>query len=93
MNPDYVPLGALEQAGVSYGGGRQVTRSAVLDDWLAGVGAEVYRAVPFSLAVIGWEVSDFTHAAALGGRAPDVRQIGYLLPQPGGDVRYAAANL
>ncbi|MCB5164491.1 hypothetical protein LG634_06530 [Streptomyces bambusae] len=46
---------------------------------------------PFSLGVIGFEVSGCTDASALEGRLPQRRDIGYLLPQ-GGALHYGAAN-
>ncbi|MFD9936815.1 hypothetical protein ACFWZ6_27200 [Streptomyces massasporeus] len=87
----YVPAGALDKAGLPCWDGRPFHRSAVMDDWLAGVGTEVFERAPFSLGVIGWEVSGCTDAAALGGRLPRERGIGYLLPQEEG-LLYGAAN-
>ncbi|MFG3274990.1 hypothetical protein [Streptomyces luteogriseus] len=59
--------------------------------WLAGVGTEVFERAPFSLGVIGWEVSGCTDAAALAGGLPQERGIGFLLPQAEG-LLYGAAN-
>ncbi|MFD8237175.1 hypothetical protein ACFV20_35535 [Streptomyces sp. NPDC059696] len=87
----YVPDGALDNAGVPHGDGRPFFRSAVLDDWLAGIGTAVFERVGFRLAVIGWEVSGCTDAATLAGRLPEERSIGYLLPREGG-LQYGAAN-
>ncbi|KPI22667.1 hypothetical protein OV320_1364 [Actinobacteria bacterium OV320] len=37
----YVPLGALDHAGLEYWDGRSFFRSSVTDDWLAAIGTEV----------------------------------------------------
>ncbi|MFF5313714.1 hypothetical protein [Streptomyces massasporeus] len=87
----YVPAGALDKAGIPYWDGRPFHRSAVLDDWQAGVGTAAFERAPFSLGVIGWEVSGCTDAATLAGRLPQERGIGYLLPQEEG-LLYGAAN-
>ncbi|WP_073926434.1 hypothetical protein [Streptomyces sp. CB03911] len=87
----YVPVDALDRAGVAYWAGRPFFRSAVMDDWLAAIGTETYGSATFSLGVVGFSVSGCTDAATLAGVLPDERDIGYLLPQDGG-VRYAAAN-
>ncbi|MFI6808755.1 hypothetical protein ACIBO6_27695 [Streptomyces luteogriseus] len=87
----YVPAGALDKTGIPYWDGRPFYRSAVMDDWLAGVGTETFERAPFSLGVIGWEVSGCTDAATLAGRLPDERGIGYLLPQEDG-LLYGSAN-
>jgi hypothetical protein len=87
----YVPLGALDHAGLAYEDGRPFFRSDVMDDWLAAVGTETYRSAPFSLGVIGFEVSGCTDASTLAGELPRTRDIGYLLPQ-GGVLHYGAAN-
>jgi hypothetical protein len=87
----YVPVGALSKAGIAYWDGRPFFRSAIMDEWLAAVGAEAFRHAPFSFAVIGFEVSGCTDAATLAGRLPESRGIGYLLPQEG-VLHYGAAN-
>jgi hypothetical protein len=87
----YVPVGALEKAGIAYWDGRPFFRSAVMDDWLAVVGTESFRHAPFSLAVIGFDVSGCTEAATLAGRLPAEREIGYLIPNDG-VLHYGAAN-
>ncbi|MFE5513277.1 hypothetical protein ACFQ9J_22350 [Streptomyces sp. NPDC056529] len=87
----YVPVGALERAGIAYWDGRPFFGSDVLDDWLAAIGAETFKRAPFSLGVVGFEVSGRTGASTPAGRLPRTRDIGYLLPQ--GDVlRYGAAH-
>ncbi|MBC2879526.1 hypothetical protein H7K43_31560 [Streptomyces sp. TYQ1024] len=87
----FVPLGALDHAGLNYWEGRPYFRSDMLDDWLAAIGARVFRNARFSLGVIGFEVSGCTDASTLAGKLPQSRGIGYLLPQ--GDVLcYGAAN-
>ncbi|MFG2901940.1 hypothetical protein ACGFZH_33265 [Streptomyces zaomyceticus] len=87
----YVPVGALERAGLAHWDGRPFFRSDVMDEWLAAIGAEVFRSASFGLGVIGFEVSGCTDASALAGKLPQTRDIGYLLPR--GDVlRYGAAN-
>ncbi|MER7479137.1 hypothetical protein ABTX60_16085 [Streptomyces sp. NPDC126510] len=87
----YIPDGALDNAGIAHWDGRPFFRSAVMDDWLAAIGTGVFARVPFSLGVIGWEVSGCTDAATLAGRLPKERSIGYLLPREGG-LQYGAAN-
>ncbi|MFI0738545.1 hypothetical protein ACH4PU_10680 [Streptomyces sp. NPDC021100] len=87
----YVPVGALDKAGIAYWDGRPFFRSAAMDEWLAAIGAETFTSVSFSLGVIGYEVSGCTDASTLAGVLPQTRDIGYLLPQ--GDVlHYGAAN-
>ncbi|MEU9859887.1 hypothetical protein AB0D99_03370 [Streptomyces sp. NPDC047971] len=87
----YVPLGALDKAGIAYWDGRPFFRSEVMDEWLAAIGAEVFTSVPFSLGVIGFAVSGCTDASTLAGKMPQTRDIGYLLPQ-GGVLHRGAAN-
>ncbi|MFE3825778.1 hypothetical protein [Streptomyces sp. NPDC059092] len=87
----YVPLGVLDKADIPYGDGRPFFRSAVMDDWLAGIGAEAFGRAPFSLGVIGWNVSGCADSATLAGRLPERRDIGYLLPRAG-VLHYGAAN-
>ncbi|MFV6030561.1 hypothetical protein [Streptomyces sp. NPDC056264] len=87
----YVPVGAMNQAGLAYWDGRPFFRSEVMDEWLAAIGAETFKSASFSLGVIGFEVSGCTAASTLAGKMPQTRDIGYLLPQ--GDVlHYGAAN-
>jgi hypothetical protein len=85
-----VPPGALEQAGVECQQGPS-NRSAAADDWLAGIGAEAFRAASFSLGVVGWNVSGLTDAATLGGLMPEKRGMGHLLPRDG-VLHYGAVN-
>jgi hypothetical protein len=87
----YVPIGALDNAGLAYWDGRPFFRSDVMDEWLAAVGTETFKRAPFSLGVIGFEVSGCTDSSTLAGKLPQTRGIGYLLPQ--GDVLlYGAAD-
>ncbi|MFF9085111.1 hypothetical protein ACF1BE_01545 [Streptomyces sp. NPDC014991] len=87
----YVPLGALDKAGIAYWDGRPFFRSPVMDDWLAVIGTETFEQAVFSLGVIGWEVSGCTDAATLAGKLPEERAIGYLLPREG-VLHHGAAN-
>ncbi|CCK25103.1 hypothetical protein BN159_0724 [Streptomyces davaonensis JCM 4913] len=87
----YVPLGALDHAGVVYETGGSFYRSGVLDDWLAAVGTRAFDGASFALGVVGYEVSGCADAATLAGELPSVRGIGYLVPR-GGVLRYGAAN-
>ncbi|MFE5190542.1 hypothetical protein [Streptomyces sp. NPDC056628] len=87
----FVPLGALDKAGVAYWDGRPFFRSDVMDEWLAAIGAGTFTRASFSLGVIGFEVSGCTDASTLAGRMPKKRDIGYLLPQ-GGGLHYGAAS-
>ncbi|MFF7449528.1 MULTISPECIES: hypothetical protein [unclassified Streptomyces] len=77
-----VSPGTLERAGVVF---QEVPfiRSAEADDWLAGIGIAAFREAPFSLGVIGWNVSGLTDAAEVGGTLPEKRGMGYLLPRDG----------
>ncbi|MBT2447681.1 hypothetical protein J7F03_11455 [Streptomyces sp. ISL-43] len=86
----YLPVGALHDAGVDIDG-RRSYRSAVLDDWLAAIGAEVFRAVDFHAGFIGYETSGCGDAASLGGELPSSRGVGYLLPRAG-ELRYGPAD-
>src|SRR5262249_53468041 len=72
------------------GGERSLRWRRPLDDWLAEVGAEVFRAAPYRLGLIGGEVSGLVYARDLGGGAPAERWAGYLLPD-GGAVRFTPA--
>ncbi|MBQ0847227.1 hypothetical protein J8N05_03190 [Streptomyces sp. BH-SS-21] len=87
----YVPVGALDHAGLAYWDGRPFFRSDVMDEWLAAIGTETFQSASFSLGVIGFEVSGCTDASTLAGRLPRMRDIGYLLPQ-GNVLHYGAAN-
>ncbi|MFF7559841.1 hypothetical protein OIE43_02590 [Streptomyces pseudovenezuelae] len=87
----YVPLGALDNAGLAYWDGRPFFRSDVMDDWLAAIGTETFKTASFSLGVVGFDVSGCTDASALGGNLPQTRSIGYLLPQ-GDTLHYGPAN-
>lgn len=87
----YIPVGALENAGIAYWDGQPFFRSNVMDDWLAAIGTGAFEHAPFSLGVIGFEVSGCTDASTLAGKLPQTRDIGYLLPQ-GDALHYGAAN-
>jgi hypothetical protein len=87
----YVPVGALDKAGLRYWDGRPFFRSDVMDDWLAAIGKETFARAAFSLGVVGFEVSGCSDAATLAGQMPQRRDIGYLLPVDG-TLHYGAAN-
>lgn len=87
----YVPLGTLDKTGIAYWDGRPFFRSAVMDAWLADIGIETFKNAPFSLGVVGADVSGCTDSSTLAGKLPHKRGIGYLLPQ-GGILQYGAAN-
>nr|WSZ12064.1 hypothetical protein OH837_01320 [Streptomyces canus] len=87
----YVPTGALDKTGAVYWDGQPHFRSAVIDDWLAGIAMETFKQAPFSLGVVGWMVSGGADASVLAGELPQERGMGYLLPR-GGVLRYGAAN-
>jgi hypothetical protein len=87
----YVPTGALDKAGIVYSDGQLFFRSAVIDDWLAGIAIKTFDQAPFSLGVVGWMVSGGTDASMLAGELPQVRAMGYLLPR-GGVLQYGPAN-
>jgi hypothetical protein len=96
----YVPMGALERADPRVGGfpfGEDGGSSSLawrrpIDDWLAEVASDVYRVVPFELALIGMEASGSAYAEELQGAPPETRSHGYILPS-GGAPRYHAANV
>lgn len=87
----YVPVGALDNAGLAYWDGRPFFRSDVTDDWLAAIGKETFTRAAFSLGVVGFEVSGCSDAATLAGQMPKERGIGYLLPEDG-TLHYGPAN-
>ncbi|WP_231158183.1 hypothetical protein [Streptomyces sp. CNZ748] len=87
----YVPTGALDTAGIVYWDGRPFFRSALIDDWLAGIAVQVFEQAEFSLGVVGWMVSGSAEASILAGELPEVRDMGYLLPRDG-VLRYGAAS-
>lgn len=93
----YIPMEALCRADRSFGvfapsGDRYALNwRQPIDEWLASIALELFRALPFRLALIGHEVSGATEAAELDDRVPEVRFIGYLLPD-GDRLEYAAAN-
>lgn len=64
---------------------------AVLDDWLAPIGAKTSKSASFSLGVVGFGVSGCTDASTLAGKMPQTRNVGYLSPQ-GGALRHGADN-
>jgi hypothetical protein len=72
----YLPLGALERADARVGGypfgsfERSLEWRLPIDDWLAAVGREVYREVPFRLGKIGMEVSALEIDEAMGTLVP-----------------------
>ena len=83
-----VPLGALWQADPRIGGfpfGDDYGQATLfwrrpLDGWLAEIGSLVYAEVPFRLGLIGDTVSGRVYADQLAGRAPTIRDFGYLVP-------------
>lgn len=87
----YIPTGALDKAGIVYWDGRPFFRSAVIDDWFAGIAAETFKHAPFSLGLVGWMVSGGADASTLAGELPKKRDMGYLLSR-GGVLHYGAAN-
>lgn len=87
----YVPVGALDNAGLACWDGRPFFRSDVMDDWLAAIGRETFTRAVFSLGVVGFEVSGCADAGTLAGQMPQERGVGYLLPI-GGALHYGAAN-
>jgi hypothetical protein len=95
----YLPMGALARVDRRIGGfpfgedggpGSLAWRRPI-DDWLATIGADIFREVDFQLGLIGFELSGTTYARQLNGRAPAERWEGYLLPTDG-HLRYQPAN-
>ncbi|MHC4086818.1 MAG: hypothetical protein ACYSWZ_03390 [Planctomycetota bacterium] len=94
----YVPLSVLMQIYKEIGGffGTDHPKSRCwrepLENWLAGIGREVFSAVEFRLGLIGCEVSGYQYASKLTcSGVPEVRGIGYLWPTPEG-VQYLTTN-
>ncbi|MFI9831258.1 hypothetical protein ACIHIX_26680 [Streptomyces sp. NPDC051913] len=85
-----VPLSALRQAGVAFEEG-SFERSAAADDWLAALATIAFREAPFSLGLVGWNVSGLAEASMLSGGLPEKRGMGYLLPRDG-VLHYGAVN-
>ncbi|TDD65343.1 hypothetical protein E1262_25575 [Jiangella aurantiaca] len=85
----FIPVGALDlaeprSAAFPFRGGDSLLWRRPLDRWLAGIGARVYEAVPFRLALIGPEVAGLTTARSLGGQPPVERWAAYLIPSDAG---------
>lgn len=51
-----------------------------LDDWLAGLGRAIYAAVPFRLALVGFETGGSNFLSKIAALPPEERYFGYLLP-------------
>src|SRR5690349_14483231 len=54
-----------------------------IDEWLAGIGVQVYAAVECQLGLIGWEASGQVYARDLYGDPHPPRGFGYLIPRSG----------
>ncbi|SDL29987.1 hypothetical protein [Streptomyces indicus] len=79
-----IPTSELDEAGIEYHADDQpFFRSAVLDDWLAGIASATFQQASFSLAIVGWMISGGADAAMLAGELPQERAMGYLLPRDG----------
>ena len=75
----YIPLDALDHAGLAYWDGQPFFRSNVMDDWLAAIGTETFETASVSLGVVGFEVSGCTAASTLAGKLQQTRGVGYPL--------------
>ncbi|SEF15794.1 hypothetical protein SAMN04488561_5081 [Jiangella alba] len=85
----FIPVGALDlaeprSAAFPFRGGDSLLWRRPLDRWLAGIGARLFAAVPFRLALIGPEVAGLTTARSLGGQPPAERWAAYLIPSGSG---------
>jgi hypothetical protein len=60
-----------------------------IDDWLATVARRAFEQVPFRLAMIGLEASDFTNRFA---EVPANRYFGYLVPSRDGAAYFPATQ-
>jgi hypothetical protein len=95
----YLPLGALARVDQRIGGfpfdAHSGEESLVwrrpLDEWLASIGKEICRHVPFRLGLIGFELDANISSEQLNGVTPEQRWEGYLLPTDG-DLRFEPAN-
>jgi hypothetical protein len=94
----YLPLGALGASDPRVGGypfGEDAAASLAwrgpIDDWMAGIGTEVFREVDIRLAIIGFETSGSAYAKDLAGDPPPPRGVAYLIPTAGA-VRYLRAT-
>jgi hypothetical protein len=96
----YLPLGALSLLELRVGAfpfgpdgdERSLAWRRPLDDWLAGIAAAVFRAVPFTMATVGFECLAEPSAADLDGRVPATRPAGLLLPDGAGGLSYHPAT-
>jgi hypothetical protein len=94
-----LPLGALARVdrrigGFPFGadgGSASLAWRIHLDNWLAHVGMEIFKQVPFQLGLIGFDVTAETDIDDLQGVVPSQRPAGLLLPHAGG-VGYWPAN-
>lgn len=92
-----LPLGSLghilEVGAFPFDDGGDLSWRHPLDEWLCGLGRRVFDAVPFRLALIGWdggELEDVDSFHASG--VPAERSIGYLVPGADG-LRWFPPNL
>jgi len=83
-----LPLGSLKRAfpigAYPFGDGSNLAWREALDAWLCAIARHVHGQVPFSLAVVGWDVPDNGDIAAvedmlIRGEILDERWVGYLV--------------
>ena len=92
-----VPLGGLglayPVAGYPFTPGSELPPwQADVDGWLSDIAHHLFACVPFSLALVGWEVSGSQTAMELRQAGlPSTRYIGYLIPE-GTSLAFFPAN-
>ena len=93
----YLPMGALSDADHRVGAypigdaDDSLQWREVVDDWLVELARDIFRTVPFELALIGAEVSGEVYARDLGEGVPTERAFGYLVPHDK-DLEYFPAT-
>jgi len=90
----YLPLTALLRCDARVDGYPFETEDSLIwrrpiDDWLASVATTAFVQVPFRLAMIGLEASDYTERFA---EVPADRYFGYLVPSSNGAVYYPTTH-
>jgi hypothetical protein len=94
----YLPIGALSRVDPRVGAfpfaddaDQGMAWRQPIDEWLAGIGTQVYAAVDYRLGLIGWEASGQVYAKDLDRDRPPPQGFGYLHPGDG-ELRYLPAT-
>jgi hypothetical protein len=92
-----LPMGSLgrifDVGAFPFSDGATLSWRPVLDEWLCTLARRVFDAVPFQLALFGWDGDDFSGGdrVATPTDVPDERWVGFLVPDAGA-LRWFAAN-